>query len=305
VFWPYFYGDLLSFALWPYDFYDPFFDYGPDYLFSSVFWPGYGYPYGWSENPYDICASAGAPDPTEYQAEADQTCSALAPGITDLPIKRIEQAIKPDDTQAAVLNDLGAASAKANEVVGSSCPNEPPLTPVSRLEAAGKRFEALLQAVQFIRAPLTTLDNSLDDQQRKRFNEIALGARRRQTPAQASGLADLCAVQAKDFANLPINDIEQTVKPAGSQQTAAFNALKEASAKAADSLASSCPTAVPATLTDRFNAISKRLDAMLGAVKTLEPPLRDFYAWLNDEQKAQFNVMPPPNETDQSQVQDR
>ncbi len=40
VFWPYLYGDALSFALWPDDVYDPFFGYGPDYLLSSIFWPG-------------------------------------------------------------------------------------------------------------------------------------------------------------------------------------------------------------------------------------------------------------------------
>ncbi len=28
VFWPFFFGDALTFALWPYAFYDPFFAYG-------------------------------------------------------------------------------------------------------------------------------------------------------------------------------------------------------------------------------------------------------------------------------------
>ena len=37
VFWPFAFGDIFSFALWPY--YDPFWDYGPDWLYASVFWP--------------------------------------------------------------------------------------------------------------------------------------------------------------------------------------------------------------------------------------------------------------------------
>jgi hypothetical protein len=308
VFWPYFYGDLLSFALWPYDFYDPFFDYGPDYLLAAIFWPGpyYGADYDWNGNPYDVhsTASQARATSTEYQAEADETCTALAPGVADLPIDRIEKAIEPNDTQAAILNDLKTASAKANDILRASCPSQAALTPVSRLEAVGKRIDAMLQAVQIMRAPLTTLDNSLDDAQRERFNAIALAERTRgrsaDETAQASGLGDLCTQQTKDFTNLPIDQIEQTVKPSG-QQTAAFDTLKDASAKAASSIESSCPTTLPQTLTDRFDAISKRLDAVAGAVKTVMPALRDFYASLSDEQKARFNVMPPPNATQTTQ----
>lgn len=206
--------------------------------------------------------------------------------------------------QTAILNDLKTASAKANDILRASCPSQAGLTPVSRLEAVGKRIDAMLQAVQIMRAPLTTLDNSLDDTQRERFKPIALGERSRgrsaDETAQASCLGNLCTQQTKDFTNLPVDQIEQTVKPSG-QQTAAFDALKDASAKAASSIESSCPTTVPQTLTDRFDAISKRLDAMAGAVKTVTPALRDFFLSLSDEQKARFNVMPPPNATQTTQ----
>jgi hypothetical protein len=312
VFWPYFYGDLLSFAFWPYGFYDPFFGYGPDYLLSAIFWPGpyFGGDYGWYENPYDVYGYAGSAEPrhkryasTEFQAEASETCAALAPGIADLPIDRIQKAIEPNDTQSAILNDLKTASAKANSILQASCPSQAPLTPVSRLDAVGQRIDAMIQAVQIMRAPLTTLDNSLDDHQRERFNAIALGerSRRKETAAQANGLGQLCAQEAKDFTNLPTDQIEQTVKPTGQQQTAAFTALKSASAKAASSMQSSCPTTMPQTLTDRFTAITTRLDAMAGAVKTIEPALKDFYASLNDDQKARFNVMTPPSSTETTQ----
>ncbi|HLH12747.1 MAG TPA: Spy/CpxP family protein refolding chaperone [Methylovirgula sp.] len=324
VFWPFFYGDLLSFALWPYDYYDPFWGYGPDFVLASVFWPGpyydTDYLYGWDENPYAIYGYYGGrthrghharaheearTSRTEYQAQAGETCAALAPGITDLPIERIERAIDPNDTQMAILKDLEAASAKANKILEASCPSEPPLTPVTRLDVMGDRIDAMIQAVQTLRAPLTTLDNSLDDKQRERFNAIAFGERRHRarTPSQDNGLAGLCADQSKDFANLPIDQIEQTVKPSGQEQVADFNALKNASAKAARSMDASCPTAMPQTLSDRFNAIVTRLDAMSGAVKTIEPALKTFYASLNDDQKARFNVMAPPNTEQQSEAQ--
>ena len=37
MFWPFAYGDLFSFAFWPY--YDPFWDYGPDFIYASLYWP--------------------------------------------------------------------------------------------------------------------------------------------------------------------------------------------------------------------------------------------------------------------------
>ncbi len=313
VFWPFFYGDLLSFALWPYDFYDPFFDYGPYDLFSSIFWPGYDYPefYGWEEEPYTVYASADnsqSPPPraADYLAEAGATCAALAPGIADLPVERIAKAIRPEDDQSAILADLKTASAKADGILQASCPNSPPLTPVDRLAAVGKRIEAMSQAVQIVRAPLIALDNSLDDKQRRRFDAIALGGRRhrKETVTAADGLGDLCSDQAENFANLPTDQIEQAIKPAGQEQIAAFNKLKDASSKAASTMQSSCPTTMPQTQTERFDAITRRLDAMADAVKAISPALRAFYATLNDEQKAQFNVLPPP-EIEQSQAQSR
>ena len=37
MFWPFAFGDIFSFAFWPY--YDPFWNYGPDFIFASLFWP--------------------------------------------------------------------------------------------------------------------------------------------------------------------------------------------------------------------------------------------------------------------------
>lgn len=57
---------------------------------------------------------------------------------------------------------------------------------------------------------------------------------------------------------------------------------------------------MPQTLTDQFDAIAKRLDAMAGAVNIVRPALKDFYASLNDEQKARFNLMAPSTSGTQS-----
>jgi hypothetical protein len=42
VFWPYLYGDVLTFVLWPEVYSNPFWDYDVDSILGGMFWPGSG-----------------------------------------------------------------------------------------------------------------------------------------------------------------------------------------------------------------------------------------------------------------------
>ena len=65
---------------------------------------------------------------------------------------------------------------------------------------------------------------------------------------------------------------------------------------AAGKLQGSCPSEMPQTPYARLDAVKARLVAMVNAMNTVRPKLQDFYASLNDDQKAKFNIMaPPPN----------
>jgi LTXXQ motif family protein len=83
------------------------------------------------------------------------------------------------------------------------------------------------------------------------------------------------------------------VQPNGEAQQNAFEALKQASRDAAVELQASCPKAVPQTPAARLEAVETRLKAMVEAMKIVRPKLQAFYASLNDEQKAKFNIMGP------------
>ena len=351
VFWPFFFGDALTFALWPYAFYDPFFAYGSDLLLTSVFWPGpsfspyYAYnPYYYGESPYyygenslfNIYGNApyshgyasygyyggrdhhrhhrlyAARSVVNANLEGDSnsalTCGGLAPGVVSLPIDQIERAIRPNDAQVAMVDDLKAASAQADNILRPSCPTEVPLTPIARLDAVMKQIQAMSQAVLILRPPLTTLYNSLDDEQRDRF--AAIGAQTKYRRARiareespASNLGGLCKLQTENFTQLPVQRIKELIKPT-EQQNAAFDALKSASDKAAADLDASCPADIPQTLTGRLDAVGKRLDALANAVNAVKPALADFYNSLTDEQKARFNVIgrAPPAATPQGET---
>src|SRR4029453_13642333 len=102
-----------------------------------------------------------------------QTCGGLAPGVTDLPIDRIEATLRLTEQQLKELDALKAASSQASEVLKSSCSSEVPQTPLGRLDAAQKRIDVMIQALAIVRGPLDNFYNSLNDEQRQRFATLA------------------------------------------------------------------------------------------------------------------------------------
>jgi hypothetical protein len=212
VFWPFLLGDILSYVLWPYDYYYPFWSYGtyPGYYYGGYtpaydYSYGYGYGsgglsniYGYNRSGYSGGRNAGqtsrnAPQTDQIPVDVTQSCAGFAPGVTSFPIDRMREAIQSTGAQSAALNDLASAASKASSVVAASCPSVPPLTPVARLDAVDQRLEAMIQAVQIVRPALTRLDDSLRVRRNCPLMSVAdrvgptLGARMRPTtPAAVS-----------------------------------------------------------------------------------------------------------------------
>jgi hypothetical protein len=310
VFWPFFYGDLLAFVFWPYGFYPIWYE--PFFVWDAIFWPGPYYAYGPYDDVYGGYAHGGpartrtarhvTPETTgsvTSRADLAQSCGGLAPGVTDLPLDRIQQSLQLTGDQLKSLDALKAASAQASDVLKASCSSEVPMTPLGRLDAAQKRIDGMVQAWGTMRTPLDDFYNSLNNEQRQRF--AALGptssARSgRRGSASGDNLAALCSSRAESFTQLPVQRVEQAVKPTQQQQDV-LEKLKAASTQAANQLQASCPAQSPQMALDRFDAIGKRLNAMAGAIGMVRPALADFYSSLTDEQKARFNTLGPPQTT--------
>ena len=198
---------------------------------------------------------------------------------------------------------MATASSKASAVLNASCPNQPPLTPLARLDAVERRLEATIRAIEIVRPALATLYDSLNDEQRQRLDAIGaedIGHGRGTAANGSSGatnLASLCSDQAANFTRLPVQRIEEVVKPTGQQQSA-LERLKQTSENAADELRASCPARTAEAPVARLDEMHNRLGAMVQAVKNLRPTLGTFYASLSDEQKAQFNTMGQQNAGD-------
>lgn len=119
-----------------------------------------------------------SPEQTVSAINLAETCSGLAPGVTDLPVDHIGDEIQPTGEQTAALDDLKSAASRAADVLKASCPSETPLTPLSRLDAVEKRFRALAEAVEILRAPLDSFYDSLTDPPRQRFEAMGGSASR-------------------------------------------------------------------------------------------------------------------------------
>ena len=315
VFWPFLLGDALSFLFWPSGYYSPFWAYGPAFFLGSIFAPGpyfgpeygygpdyygYGGNYGYARSANIYYGRAAAAPPlsnadrqalVETNTRGVQSCGSLAPGVTDLPIAQIQRTVRPTADQSTALDELNAAVTKASDIVAASCPKDIPLTPVGRLDAAVKRLAATIKAIDTLRSPLANFYGGLSDEQKQRFD--AMGSSER-AGSPGGDLAQLCGQQGGSVTNLPIQRIEEVVQPTGQSQQDAFNALKQASADAANQLQSSCPGQMPQSPVERLDAVEARISAMLEAMKTVRPKLQQFYASLDDEQKARFDTMGPP-----------
>jgi hypothetical protein len=104
-------------------------------------------------------------------------CDERAPGVTDLPIERIAQAVQPTAAQQASLDELKDASTKAAEGLKTTCPTYQALTPTGRVEAMEQRLTAMLDAVKTVQPALAKFYDGLSDEQKARFNTLRSAAK--------------------------------------------------------------------------------------------------------------------------------
>jgi hypothetical protein len=302
VFWPYAYDDFVDYTFADYG-YDTFWPYAYDDFYSGI----YG---GYAPEFYDEAsgvtgagtvqgggssrrgrgrARVATAAPGAGAGGAAQICSGETQGLTDFPIQRIAQQVQPDPNQQPLLDELKAATQQAVEILRSACPTELPTTPPGRLAATRQRVEAMSRALQVVRPALDKFYAALTDEQKQRFNALDAGtvAAGSQTP----GVAQACG-QGTSAIEQPISRIEKLLHLSAAQE-AAFNELKDASAKAGENLTRNCPADQPLTPPGRLAAMEQRLTAMLQAIDTMQPALAKFYNSLSDEQKAQLSRAGP------------
>jgi histone H3/H4 len=307
LFWPYAYDDFVDYTFYPYA-YDTFWPYAYDDFYDGMFGAyalGYGGTYAavgppesygggrGSARGYGSRGSGGAYGSRNSAGRSvgADLCSGQTAGLTDWPIERIAQTVEPNDAQRAVLDELKVATAQALDILKAACPTALPSTPTGRIEAMHHRLDAMLQATRTVRPVVEKFYQSLNDEQKARFNALGPEDNPDQQQAQRN-LTQVCGERASGIASLPLERIERAVRPDGAQRSA-LKELQDATSEAVNLLSSDCPTYRALTPVGRLQAMEQRLDAMLRAVQTVEPALEKFYGSLGDEQKERFNRLSP------------
>ena len=113
----------------------------------------------------------------EDQRDFTKFCDERTPGVTDLPIDRIAQAVQPTAVQQVALDELKDASTKAAEALKANCPSYQSLTPTGRVESMEKRLQVTLGAVRTVQPALTKFYDGLSDEQKARFNSLRSASR--------------------------------------------------------------------------------------------------------------------------------
>jgi LTXXQ motif family protein len=284
LFWPYAYNDFVDYTFYPYA-YDTFWPYAYDDLYGGMF-GAYAQGYGGT-----YAAIGRRQDSGGGRTVSAELCSGQTAGLTDWPIERIAQTVVLDDTQRGALDQVRNATARALDILKAACPTELPSTPTGRIAAMGQRLTAMLQAVRIVRPVLETFYQSLNDEQKARFNALGPDESADQQRSQRD-LTQVCGERASGIASLPLERIERAVRTDERQQ-GALKELQDATSQAVDLLRSGCPSYRPLTPVARLEAMEQRLDAMLRAVQTVQPALEKFYGSLGDEQKERFNRLGP------------
>jgi len=112
------------------------------------------------------------------QQQDAKTCNGEKAGLTNLPIERIEDAVRPTEQQQGALDRLDQATTQAVGILMDACPDVIPLTPVGRLEAMQKRLEAMVQAGKTVQPAMEEFYASLSNEQKARFNTLGQQAER-------------------------------------------------------------------------------------------------------------------------------
>ena len=101
-----------------------------------------------------------------------QSCNVAQSAAQKWPTEEVDARLRPTDPQRSSLVALQDASAKAADMLKTSCQADDEITPPARLVVVGKRLETMLQGVKLVRSALDDFYGKLSDEQKAQFEAI-------------------------------------------------------------------------------------------------------------------------------------
>jgi len=111
-----------------------------------------------------------------------------------------------------------------------------------------------------------------------------------ETPPSPAVVTQSCGGFAPGVTDLPVEQIRKEVHPTR-EQTALLYELAAAASRANTIVDRSCPSEVPLTTLGRFEAMQKRLNAMIKAIQIVRPAFAAFYDALSADQRHRLEAV--------------
>jgi hypothetical protein len=277
LFWPFAYYDIIDYTLWSDGM--GFWGYGYRDIYAAIF------------TPYDddeLARYVSPPRGRKFRAfpSLARICGDDAGELAGLPVEQIRQAMGlSSEEQRAMLDDLSAASVGAVATIRTACPTQVASTPAGRLAAMQQRLEAMKSAIARLRTPFETFYESLDDDQKR---GLAAFADQRAPFAPKVPATQSCTPP--DVLPWPAAEIDEKLR-LNDIQREQLGVLSRMDAFARNTVNFACQPEDGLSAPDRLTTAETRLDAMLDAIKQVQPALEEFLATLSDQQKAQFDTI--------------
>ena len=201
-----------------------------------------------------------------------QICTGETSGLTDWPVERIAEAVNPDETQRAALNELRDAAAARRRADALGLPGRSAVdagrphggdAAAARSDARGGADRAA-GAREVLQVAERRAEGAL-----QRARAGTGGACER--PARPSCRRSAARRSPRPTRHRPRASSRRCGSTA--EQRAALDNLDAATAKAAEMLAANCPTEETLTPPGRLAAMEGRLNAMLQALDVVQPAL--------------------------------
>jgi hypothetical protein len=273
--WPDAYNQVLGITFWPDDYAAQFHGRGFDVITDSI---------------------SGRFAPVRREVRASTTGTAVRDDATPLsddltdtqsrwPSDRIRTVVQLTDAQHDALKKLQAAINRSNESIKASCANSRGTAP-ERLNALVSTLWAVRDAGNAIRGPLQEFYDTLTLVQKQSFAT----RQPRVSASVANPQMQACATENTAKAERWIKEIEMRVRPIKDQAVSFVN-LHKASDDMAKLMIASCAQPVPGGPVARLDAADDQLTTMNYAATTVQIALNDFYAKLDNAQRARFDTL--------------
>jgi hypothetical protein len=278
--WPNAYTDIVGFTFMPDDYASQVHGHGFDVIADAIM--------GRSGVPRPAPTTTG----TAVRDRTGNPCQNVAASPDDWPTARIEAITQLSDQQRQSLGKLQTAVLSSVTAIRSACPERSAATAPQRLHALVSTLWAVRDGGIQVRAPVHDFYGALSQEQQSRFAgpkppAAAAPSPGSQNPAASKAFQD-CAAQNIEPAERMVKELEATVRP-NQHQRARIEKLHKISSNMAKLLTATCAQPVAADPPARLDAADAKLAAMNYAALTVQIAFNDFYAGLDDAQKARLD----------------